>query len=1736
MAKKRYKVTGIPEYKNAGKAGKREPIYTSDPKKVRAYQDSLAMAINSRLAEQQFLNQFRYKDITDTPGSYELPTLTEMYKGIKDSYDPVVALIKNGIPRSNSNDRQVVNLFSSDTPQSAADIQSLRNKDGTINRVISSGKYVPNSVANKKTPIVDKLFGDDRQDFLQVDYKTKLGSTGNINQIQVTPSRRYLHNNETFNNIQDPYEGYTNETGNKYRLTDVYAPPYIVFEHPGMQPEKIDIYNYDAGAEGRSPSERHKNANLGKKQDPSSWTYDANEMYNVNFPIYKYPIQPYIYQELPTNPYSPNVERGKHGELTRIPQSIQRLPISQPNQLPTGTGYTPRAIDNPYITESTDWYSPEVQGGQYTPAGFRTTQKMQMPQYQKGGKVDKRMLPKQQQEVRTTNYIPPLEQFRTTAINSEAGYPWQNKPMYMNPIANRESDRMQEHQKRSTTQKVGQIVRHPMTAASYVVQGQPVPDYLEYADKNKFDNAIDIINPLTYYDAGKRVLTGEHYRNPENNFLDATLLTGLDAGMVYGVGKGVKNTVLPPRGTAKFAEADFVNQHGAKWYSNKPHIYDIDDMGRPIVYDRTSGRFTTGDNPNYNALGKEEAVSAAQKEAIKKAKFSPEETKRLKEIKDNYNVYKRDLEEWENYKKTLPEYQHERMQLKPDKQHLSDEAQGVVWTEDGPIFRNNYIRPADADYITIPAKGGIPNGTTYTTKSGKTYKYYNDNFPSGHPVTPEGLSSQIQMAEQSARPSMQQIGLDFVPAQNPTTNPLLYTTPIIANQLRGRSNTAVQDTIQAVTPVQQWQSNDQGIPMPQDTPQFNRRVKTPTKTQKKVEEVTKDMTPSARIEWYTQHGYQDPKMDSTKTLQKKKQGGKIDYTTGANRPADKVHYTPQQMQNGGKAKKAVIVDNSDVPTDGMAVDPNPRMYLSGPKMRISDPRKIRATTQQPINPNVDLLAGKYSQRAIGDIALAARKQGVDPYTLEAIAMHESGFGKINDDLGRAGRTANTSYAEGAANIYAQKVQDAKRLGIANEVDQIQLYNGTGRIPYMEGVKKIYGVPLPKEGIDMQQNPLYGKQIMDIRDNVLRKNPQFIHYVDSVYNSIPPKKWDGGPIRYTNTANKPATVTTTQSPGYVPQYSVGEQYMMKHPQQYMRSAEGYGTPQQQRDHEYLRNKMYQQEADERANREFAHKLLPASELANKFIDAGNVIGAGHIGKTLGKELVNAYGRQQFKKKVAQGTVGNILKEDYKIPKDWKKYYMKDYESRPIPPTGHQDAYRVHKELMERMNSPEGQRRLWELNRSGEDVPNIQLISDMNEAAYYSPPHESIFTGKMRGPQIGLHPDLPPSSIPYVTRHELEHSVQGGKPTEIDALMKTVELKYEPGSIKSKMERNRIGDKYNLRTGDIRSLSNEPEAIDYYIKGSQGKEAAPFLSELQQHLVDKKYVQHAYDKITPEIVEKAYKDYMSSDKGYPLRIFNISRPTQTNFDIMSQGLNKMLGVGVPVGVGAAVLQDKQYGGTITGANNNTMKRYKVTGVPQMANGGRFRFDQNANPSTQAYQQWQMTNKPISVGRVTQAFGQPTGGYQDNNYGFRTKLVGFMTEPKPIATQQYRRKMVADPVTGIGRIQQVPVEQEEWNQYMTGVPTNNAPAYNYPQAPISYTPPVANNSPMRQPRGNSNMYLEGTNDYGLDNIRKDMDYTGCYGGGCYEYGGNIPGTYNEGNVYDVDEQEVARLQKMGYKIRVL
>jgi peptidoglycan hydrolase-like protein with peptidoglycan-binding domain len=177
---------------------------------------------------------------------------------------------------------------------------------------------------------------------------------------------------------------------------------------------------------------------------------------------------------------------------------------------------------------------------------------------------------------------------------------------------------------------------------------------------------------------------------------------------------------------------------------------------------------------------------------------------------------------------------------------------------------------------------------------------------------------------------------------------------------------------------------------------------------------------------------------------------------------------------------------------------------------IKDGRKIRLTTGQAINPNTDLVGKSYSTKALRSILNTAKNRGLskdDALTLAAMDLQETRWGETDDHMGHVlyGNNSTISPAENFINAYLRSKETANRLKLSDEYTRLQVYNGLGKVtPNTEKdyhgfrMKKIYGVPVPESGIDMKKNPLYGKQIVDIRDNVLKQNPEFLKLVDEYY--------------------------------------------------------------------------------------------------------------------------------------------------------------------------------------------------------------------------------------------------------------------------------------------------------------------------------------------------------------------------------------------------------------------------------------------------------------------------------------------------------------------------------------------------------------------------------------------------------------------------------------------------------------
>jgi hypothetical protein len=188
---------------------------------------------------------------------------------------------------------------------------------------------------------------------------------------------------------------------------------------------------------------------------------------------------------------------------------------------------------------------------------------------------------------------------------------------------------------------------------------------------------------------------------------------------------------------------------------------------------------------------------------------------------------------------------------------------------------------------------------------------------------------------------------------------------------------------------------------------------------------------------------------------------------------------------------------------------------------LKDPRKVRMTTGSKMNPNRDLMSGDYVLNEIGEAVKRAKKRGMsldDAWNLAAIDFQETQLGNIDNQMGHAKDYKGYDWIDKFLNAYQDKMKTANRLKYKDPYLRLQVYNGLGKVypeteQWYHGFKanSFYGVPVPKTGLDLKKNPLYGKQIVDLRDNVLKKNPEFVKFITEAYNS----KKMGGQINWTN---------------------------------------------------------------------------------------------------------------------------------------------------------------------------------------------------------------------------------------------------------------------------------------------------------------------------------------------------------------------------------------------------------------------------------------------------------------------------------------------------------------------------------------------------------------------------------------------------------------------------------------------
>lgn len=173
-------------------------------------------------------------------------------------------------------------------------------------------------------------------------------------------------------------------------------------------------------------------------------------------------------------------------------------------------------------------------------------------------------------------------------------------------------------------------------------------------------------------------------------------------------------------------------------------------------------------------------------------------------------------------------------------------------------------------------------------------------------------------------------------------------------------------------------------------------------------------------------------------------------------------------------------------------------------IRVEDIRKNNPTTGLPLR-DTERKTIDADPELIKNIVAHAKSRKIDPLTALAISYQETGLNKdapYNLNPMVFGKpTGNPE--EGIKTIEDQlayaKAMQARKVIPEGEDYLLQGYNGYGKINRghadLEGASRIYGFPIPDQGIDFKNNPLYGKTVISLRD-LLKSNPQIAEIIQN----------------------------------------------------------------------------------------------------------------------------------------------------------------------------------------------------------------------------------------------------------------------------------------------------------------------------------------------------------------------------------------------------------------------------------------------------------------------------------------------------------------------------------------------------------------------------------------------------------------------------------------------------------------
>jgi len=169
-------------------------------------------------------------------------------------------------------------------------------------------------------------------------------------------------------------------------------------------------------------------------------------------------------------------------------------------------------------------------------------------------------------------------------------------------------------------------------------------------------------------------------------------------------------------------------------------------------------------------------------------------------------------------------------------------------------------------------------------------------------------------------------------------------------------------------------------------------------------------------------------------------------------------------------------------------------------INLIDTRTVLRTTGNPLVEN-ETKDGKYKKEHVVGVIKAAKKYNVSPKLALAVALQETGLGnRAPENIGQVTNyDPNKSTYDNLAYSLKQHLAEADKLKYKEKEYRLQVYNGMGIAGRGKLGKHAYGMDVPEEGFHMGKNPLYGKQVYDLFDNVIDKNPELIKLIRDIYS-------------------------------------------------------------------------------------------------------------------------------------------------------------------------------------------------------------------------------------------------------------------------------------------------------------------------------------------------------------------------------------------------------------------------------------------------------------------------------------------------------------------------------------------------------------------------------------------------------------------------------------------------------------